>query len=78
MNYDWGLLPSLKGKKYFKSNFLYDLWVIKNDSPLKIQYGVQMTHIGVISNLGGTGIPVYQFEIKFFKDFIFILRTVYN
>ena len=78
MSYDWGLLPSLKGKKYFKSYFPYDLWVLKNDNPLKIHYGVPMTHIGVISNLEGTGIPEYQLDTKSFKNFVFILRTVYN
>ena len=78
MNYDWGLLPSLKGKKYFKSYFPYDLWRLKNDNPLKIHYGVPMTHIGVISNLGVAGITEYQLETKSFKKLEFVLRTVYS
>ena len=67
MSYDWGLLPSLNGKKYFKSYFPYDLWGLKNDNPLKIHYGVPMIHIGVISNLGGTGTPEYQLENNSFN-----------
>ena len=78
MNYNWGLLPSLKGKKYFESYFPYDLWVLKNDNPLKIHYGVPMTNIGGNIKFGGTGIPEYQLETKSFKIFVFILRTVYN
>ena len=67
MNYDWGLPPSLKGKKYFASYFPYDLWRLKNDNSLKIHYGIPMNHIGVISNLGVAGIPEYQLENKSFK-----------